>query len=68
MASYGRVPSEAIIRKFAQGLEVDVADLLAAANDPVAKVRFALEGQDELEDWQIEAIRRLAESKRRPKQ
>lgn len=72
MVSYGRVPSETILVKFAEGLGVDLETLRVAAgyeaSDPVDRVKFALEGQDELEDWQIEAIQRLAESKRRPKQ
>lgn len=70
MVTYGRVPSEAILEKFAKGLDADVHKLRVAAgyeqtSDPVERVEFALEGIDHLEDWQAEAMVRLIEQRRK---
>jgi hypothetical protein len=69
----GKVPSEKYVDMFADGYSMPLETrhklrVLAGydeLSDPIERVEFALSGQDKLEDWQIEAIKRLAEQKRK---
>jgi transcriptional regulator with XRE-family HTH domain len=72
----GRVPSEAVLQRFAEGLGADLQALRVAAGyerptDPVERVEFALSGVDHLEDYQAEhlvrMIKQLAEKKKEGK-
>lgn len=50
-----------------QAMRAKAAALKALGDNPIEIVEFALEGQDHLEDWQIEAIQRLLEERRKSK-
>lgn len=67
-------PKPIYLEALAAAQRVDVNELYKSAglpipmiesNDPIQRVEFALDGQDNLDDWQIEAIKRLVEQRRK---
>ena len=65
MASYGRIPSEPILGRFAEGLGADLYKLRVAAgyeqpSDPVQRVQYALNGAPELSDVSKQMIVQFA--------
>lgn len=67
MVTYGRIPSEVVLHRFAEGLGADLPTLRIAAgydqpSDPVERVKTALNSlPGPLEDYQVDRIRDLLE-------
>ena len=64
MVAYGRIPSERVLERFAEGLGADLHKLRVAAgydeeSDPIKRVEVFLSGMEQLSEFAKDEIRRV---------